>query len=97
MNISEKLKAIRNAEGLTQMQLCEVMDISISTLKKVEAGYHDPALSTMMKITNHPRFEKYALWLISDKTLPEAGQISPALAHSGQEKETLPHSEKKIG
>lgn len=97
MNISEKLKAIRVAEGLTQMQLCEIMGLSISTLKKVEAGYNDPALSTIMKITMHPKFQKYALWLISDVTAPESGQVSPSLSPDGQEKETSPHSDRKIG
>ncbi|TBM28852.1 helix-turn-helix domain-containing protein [Hafnia paralvei] len=88
MTFFEKIKAIRGAEGLTQAQLCEVMDISISTLKKIEAGYHEPAWGTMVKITQHPRFEKYTLWLMTDKTAPEAGQIAPAIAHIGQEKIT---------
>ncbi|MTC34340.1 helix-turn-helix domain-containing protein [Providencia alcalifaciens] len=97
MNISEKLKAIRTAEGLTQVQLCEIMELSISTLKKVEAGYNDPALATIMKITKHPKFQKYALWLISDTTAPEAGQISPTLSPDGQNNKILSHSDRKTG
>ncbi|MDC9588576.1 helix-turn-helix transcriptional regulator [Xenorhabdus sp. XENO-10] len=77
MEISEKIKAIRSAENLTQIQLCEVMCISISTLKKIEAGYREPSWETITKITMHPKFEKYALWLMTDKTAPESGQISP--------------------
>jgi transcriptional regulator with XRE-family HTH domain len=88
MTFVEKLKAIRAAEGLTQTQLCEVMSVSISTLKKIEAGYHEPAWGTMVKLTQHPRFEKYTLWLMTDKTAPEAGQIAPAIAHIGREKIT---------
>ncbi|RCB84193.1 transcriptional regulator, partial [Escherichia coli] len=49
------------------------------------------------KITNHPRFSKYTLWIMTGKSSPEAGQISPALAHSGQEKEISSRSDKKIG
>lgn len=97
MDVSQKIKAVRQAEKVTQQQLSDLAGISLSTLKKIEAGYQEPSVTTLSKITKHPSFEKYALWLISDKTLPEAGQISPALAHSGQEKETLPQSEKKIG
>ncbi|AUR29992.1 helix-turn-helix domain-containing protein [Morganella morganii] len=97
MDISDKIKLIRKVEKITQAQLCDLAEISISTLKKIEAGYQEPSLSTISKITNYPRFEKYALWLVTDKTAPEAGQISPALAHSGQENETLPRSEKKTG
>jgi hypothetical protein len=33
----------------------------------------------LLKITQHPRFAKYTLWLMTDKTAPEAGQIAPAL------------------
>lgn len=97
MDISQKIKAIRQSEKITQQQLSDLAEISLSTLKKIEAGYQEPSVSTLSRITKHPKFEKYALWLISDKTMPEAGQISPALAHSGQEKETLPQSEKKTG
>ncbi|QXO61593.1 helix-turn-helix domain-containing protein [Morganella morganii] len=97
MTISEKLKAIRHAEGLTQMQLCEIMGISISTFKKIEAGYNDPALATIIKITSHPQFEKYSLWLITDKTAPEAGQISPTLSPDGAEKAPSDPLDRKIG
>ncbi|PHM38556.1 helix-turn-helix domain-containing protein [Xenorhabdus innexi] len=97
MNISEKLKAIRITEGLTQMQLCEIMDISISTFKKIEAGYNDPALATLMKITNHPKFEKYTLWLLTDKIAPESGQISPTLSPDGVETKMSRHLGRKTG
>ena len=97
MDISQKIKAVRQAEKVTQQQLSDLAGISLSTLKKIEAGYQEPSVTTLSKITKHASFSKYALWLISDKTLPEAGQISPALTHNGQESEILPHSDKKIG
>lgn len=84
MTFFEKIKAIRCGEGLTQAQLSEVMDISISTLKKIEAGYHEPAWGTIVKITQHPRFEKYTLWLMTDKAAPESGQIAPSIARISQ-------------
>lgn len=97
MTISDKIKAIRTAEGLTQLQLSEIIGLSISTLKKIEAGYNDPVWDTMIKITQHPRFEKYTLWLMTNKTAPEAGQIAPALSPYGQEDTTSPHSSQKTG
>jgi hypothetical protein len=39
----------------------------------------------LLKITQHSRFAKYTLWLMTDKTAPQAGQIAPALAHIGPE------------
>lgn len=37
-------------------------------------------LENMLK---HRQLEKYSLWLTTGKIIPEAGQISPAIAHSG--------------
>ncbi|EPK3354436.1 hypothetical protein JAG45_000141 [Providencia rettgeri] len=35
------------------------------------------------RILKHRKLEKYSLWIMTGKILPEAGQISPAIAHSG--------------
>lgn len=37
-------------------------------------------------ILKHKKLEKYSLWLTTGKIIPEAGQISPALAHIGHMK-----------
>ncbi|MGM3160449.1 helix-turn-helix domain-containing protein [Dickeya undicola] len=97
MTFDEKLKAIRSAESLSQSQFAVITGISVSTLKKVEAGYHDPGWLVLSKITMHPRFQKYTLWLMTDKTAPEAGQIAPALAHIGPEETKSHQSNQNIG
>ncbi|MBD2806439.1 C protein [Xenorhabdus sp. 5] len=33
---------------------------------------------------NQKKVEKYSTWFVTGKIAPEAGQISPAIAHSGQ-------------
>lgn len=83
MLIYEKLKAIRNAEKLTQTDLCQLLDFSISTLKKYETGVIEPGASALLKYTSHPRFHKYSLWLMTDQTSEIAGQISPPLSPDG--------------
>ena len=35
------------------------------------------------RILKHQRLIKYSLWLTTGKIIPEAGQISPAIAHNG--------------
>ncbi|EFC1616860.1 repressor [Escherichia coli] len=77
MKLGEKLKAIRAAEGLSQNEFCEFIDLSINTLRKYETGGYEPGGSALVKIAQHPRFQKYTLWLMSDITAPEAGQIAP--------------------
>ncbi|MFV0925408.1 helix-turn-helix domain-containing protein [Pseudomonas palmensis] len=77
MDFPKKLKAIRKAEGLTQREFCEVLQFSESTFRKYEAGFIEVGAPALLKIANHPRFKKYALWLITGDTAPESGQISP--------------------
>lgn len=97
MTFEEKLKLMRTAEGLSQMQLSDITGISISTIKKIEAGYHEPSWSFLNKITHHPLFQKYTLWLMTGNTAPQAGQIAPALSPDGQDKIKSRPSNQKAG
>ncbi|HDX7768936.1 TPA: helix-turn-helix transcriptional regulator, partial [Escherichia coli] len=54
MKLGEKLKAIRAAEGLSQNEFCEVIDLSINTLRKYETGGYEPGGSALVKIAQHP-------------------------------------------
>ncbi|MEX1843561.1 helix-turn-helix transcriptional regulator [Enterobacter cloacae] len=97
MNVAQKIRAIRKAEGLTQSKFCEISGLALSTLKNYEGGHAEPGLQVVLRITNTPLLQKYTLWLMTDKTAPQAGQIAPAFAHIGQEQTESDHSEKKIG
>lgn len=77
MDLPRKMKAIRANEGLTQGEFCELVDISISSWKKYEASITDMGLLPFLKVANHPRFKKYALWLATGDDAPACGQISP--------------------
>ncbi|MEL5452313.1 helix-turn-helix transcriptional regulator [Serratia bockelmannii] len=97
MNMSDKIKAIRKAEGLTQVKFCEISGIALSTLKNYEGGHREPGLHVVLQVTNTPMFHKYTLWLMTDKTSPQSGQIAPGCAHSGPDNAESDHSEKKTG
>lgn len=77
MDWPAKLKAIRKREGITQGEMCELLDMSHSTLKKYEAGIIEMGLPPVLKIANHPRFKKYTLWLLTDGVDSASEQISP--------------------
>ncbi|BAP41543.1 helix-turn-helix transcriptional regulator [Pseudomonas sp. LJDD11] len=77
MDLPEKMKAIRAREGLTQGEFCEVVGISISSWKKYEAAITEMGLQPFLKVANHERFRKYALWLTTGDVAPECGQVSP--------------------
>ncbi len=77
MDLGKKIKAIRIAEGLSQSEMAQLVDISIGTLRGWEQERREIKGETLMKITKHHQLEKYAFWLTTDKTLPESGQIAP--------------------
>ncbi|WP_334473630.1 helix-turn-helix transcriptional regulator [Arsenophonus sp. PmNCSU2021_1] len=85
MKMSQKIKAIRKAEGLTQITFCKITGIALSSLKNYEGGHAEPGLQPILQITNTSLFEKYTFWLMTDKVKPEAGQIEPAFSLSGSE------------
>jgi transcriptional regulator with XRE-family HTH domain len=76
---SEKIRLIRKEEGLTQPEFAELTGISLNTIKNFEVKGREITSSNLHLITNHPRFKKYALWLMTGETAPAAGQISPEL------------------
>lgn len=82
---AKKLKAIRNAEKLTQAQFSEVTGVSVGTIGNYESGYKPARIEVVEKVINVERFEKYTMWILHDKTFPLAGQVAPALSLDGAE------------
>ncbi|EBG4562145.1 helix-turn-helix transcriptional regulator [Salmonella enterica] len=97
MKTSEKLRAIRKAEGLTQVKFCEISGVALSSLKNYEGGHKEPGFQIVKQIVNAPQFKKYTLWIMTDETAPQAGQIAPALAHIGPDSTTSDQSVKQTG
>lgn len=81
----EKLKEIRKAEGMTQREFSEYTGVPFGTVRNYEAGQFEVGLKVIDAVLNRERFEKYMMWLMTGKTKPEVGQISPALSLSGSE------------
>ncbi|RTP98364.1 XRE family transcriptional regulator [Enterobacter sp. WCHEn045836] len=96
-NYAEKLRLIRKAEGLTQATFAELTGISISTIKSYETGHQTARAETVEKVISTQPFEKYTLWLMTDKTAPIAGQVSPTLSPDGHDNTTSPRSTRKTG
>lgn len=77
MEFGKKIKAIRIAEGFSQKEMAQLIDIPIGTLKNYEQDRNALTFETVSKITSHERFKKYAYWLTTGETLPESGLIAP--------------------
>lgn len=50
MNIKEVMKAQRKKLGISQLDLAEMAEVGITTVKQIEAGKGNPSLSTVEKI-----------------------------------------------
>lgn len=77
MELAGKLKAIRAREGLTQGEICKLLDVSLSTWKKYETSMFEMGFGALSTFLQHPQFKKYALWLMTDEAAPACGQVSP--------------------
>lgn len=66
MGILEKIEIIREKNGLTQPQLCEVMNLSLSTLKSMLGRGSSPKYEIVESIAK--KWPEYAYWLLTDKT-----------------------------
>ena len=98
MTIGKKLREIREAEGLTREELAEITGIPVPTMKRYETGrIANIGSDTLTKYTQHPRFTKYSLWLMTDQIAPDSGQISPVLSPDGQNKISNSQEGKKVG
>lgn len=77
--LGKKIKLMRLAEELSGPEFAQLVDISIDAVKSYESERRKVAEQNLLKITNHPRFQKYALWLMTDQVAPAAGQVSPVM------------------
>ncbi|WP_193162906.1 helix-turn-helix domain-containing protein [Enterobacter ludwigii] len=94
LDYSQKLRAIRKTEKLTQKQFSELTGLSSGTVRNYETGVTQARAEVMEKVLQVDLFEKYTLWLIHGKTVPAAGQIAPAVdVIDPESKEGLPTSD----
>ena len=97
MQLSEKLKLIRESERLSQREMSDLTGVPYGTFIYYEQGRSKPGTDAIIKIFKPQRFRKYRDWFLFDETNPEAGQIAPVLSLSGQEQIISAQSVKKSG
>lgn len=84
-SLEQKLKEVRKAEGLTQKAMADITGVSLGTIRNYETGFNTVGIQTLELILAQECFQKYTLWIMTDKTAPSAGQVSPALSPDGQD------------
>ncbi|WP_336797933.1 helix-turn-helix domain-containing protein [Erwinia aphidicola] len=96
--LGKKIREVRDSEGLSREEFAALTGIPAGTQKHYEMGRRESIGSEiLMKITQHPRFQKYALWLMTDTTSEAAGQVSPALSPDGQKSISNDLKDQKAG
>lgn len=82
-SMGEKFRLIREAEGMTRQEFADCVGLPYGTVTNYEVRGKQVTEGALLKVTKHPKFKKYAYWLSTDETMPEVGQISPALSLDG--------------
>jgi transcriptional regulator with XRE-family HTH domain len=67
MNYGRKIKILRESINKTQADFSEMTGISLSTLKKVEAGFSNVGISVIDKIIATPTLYEHVLWFMTGK------------------------------
>lgn len=65
MNYGRKIKILRESLNKTQPEFSEITGISLSTLKKVEAGFSNVGISVIDKIIATASLKKHVLWFMT--------------------------------
>lgn len=85
-SLGEKIRAIREFEGLTRAQFFELTGIPETAQKNYERGItKNIGSNSVMKIIDNPRFKKYTLWLMVDDLASIPEQIAPELRSEDKE------------
>lgn len=79
ISLGKKIKLIRDAEGMSRTQFLDATGIPPDTLKGWELEKSKSVASDKLElITKSAVFKKYTLWLLTDESAPEVGQIAPS-------------------
>ncbi len=79
VSVGQKIRQIREVIGLSRPKFAELLSVPPTTLKNYELGYREVGGAFLVSMASHPQLHQFTLWLLSDKTAPEMGQISPEL------------------
>ena len=77
VSVGQKIRQIHETVGLSRPKFAELLSVPPTTLKNYELGYREVGGAFLVALSHHAQLHQFTLWLLSDKTAPEIGQISP--------------------
>ena len=75
--MKDKIRKIRESKGYNRTEFEEITGVLAKTWANIELGKQKANEDHLKAITNV--WPEFALWLLTDQTIPEAGQISPEI------------------
>ncbi|GEK13196.1 helix-turn-helix domain-containing protein [Aliivibrio fischeri] len=78
MSLQKRLKSIMKEERYSQRSFAEAIGIPLRSLEDFLSERRVPRAAFVMKITNHPQFKKYTLWLMTGEVVPNSSQVCPS-------------------
>ncbi|MEW6039114.1 MAG: helix-turn-helix transcriptional regulator [Pseudomonadota bacterium] len=73
--LRDRIREIREGLGLGRQAFADKRGVKKATLKYVERGQQRATEELLVAIGEN--WPEYAYWLLTGKTIPDAGQISP--------------------
>ena len=77
VSVGQKIRHIRETVGLSRPKFAELLGVPPTTLKNYELGYREVGGAFLVAMARHNQLHQFTLWLLSDQTAMEIGQISP--------------------
>lgn len=81
--IKDRIREIRDFQGLSRRDLEKLTGIEEYKWKNVESGHQKVNEDHIEAIKK--QWPQYTYWLITGETLPEAGQVSPKQEHEREQ------------
>lgn len=75
MQLSKKIKLIRETHGYNRVEFAEILSMPKSSLEKYETDERSPSGKALLKIIE--MYPQYALWLTTDGSVSGDSQVVP--------------------
>lgn len=75
--LADRIRAIREAEGLSRQAAAEMAGIPLRTLEGIEQKRRVPGGDILEKVAT--TWPKYAYWLVTGEQLNQIGQVCPVI------------------
>ena len=89
VSYSIKIESIRIAAGMSCEAMGRLLGLTAGEYGAMREGLREVTLRDVTSVADSPHTRHFSVWLISDRLIPDAGQISPDIARYGRQRTML--------